>query len=484
MTKGSMLNRVMHIGSLRGSLLLLAALLCLLTFKSFRPAERSNLNVLLITLDTIRADAVGTYGGRAITPSLDHLASTGVVFEQTSTVAPLTLPAHCSLFTALFPPGHQVHLNGQPLATNFVTLAERLSARGFETGAFISSFVLDRKWGLNQGFDVYRDVDTPSGATNQKSLRRSADRVVDEALGWLETRRGPRFFGWLHFYDAHAPAQAPTDFASPNGQNSYLGAIGFIDLQISRVITFLAERHLLDRTIVVIVGDHGESLGEHGEPGHGLFVYESVVRIPLIVRAPFANMQARRVADPVRIVDIVPTVLNLLGEAAASETPGLENKTRPTSVDGRTLVPLMSGAVNELGLDAYSESRYGFDRFGWSPLVALRRGNLKLIVAPRPELYDLAADPHELTNIYSQRETVTVEMTRRLEEIGQSGDVEQPTNVSAIDSVSRARLATLGYVSGSFSRSSTGAAPLADPKDRIDLYRQFTERPHPPGVLP
>jgi arylsulfatase A-like enzyme len=484
-----MLNRVRSIGSVPGHILVVAAaVMCLfISLKSFRPGltptkldslspsgDQFDLNLLVITLDTTRADAIGTYGGRAVTPTLDQLASSGVVFEQASTVAPLTLPAHSSLFTALFPPGHQVHGNGQvALASKFVTLAERLNARGFQTGAFVSSFVLDHAWGLNQGFDVYRDPDIHPGPIDRESLRSPADRIVDDALGWLHEVGGRRFFAWMHFFDAHAPAQPPAEFASPNGQDAYVGAVGFIDFQLSRVMTFLDERGLLDHTVVVVVGDHGESLGEHGEASHGLFVYESVIHVPLIIRAPFANMQGRRVGDPVRIVDVMPTVLDLLGQTAAPAT------------DGKTLVPLMSGAVKELGLEAYSESRYGFDRFGWSPLMAMRQGRFKLILAPRPELYDLASDPHELTNLYRQRAGLATALTRRLQEIEQLPDEHRAADVPAIDSDTRARLAALGYVTASLSRSPVDAADrLADPQDRIELYRQFTERSQRQGGLP
>ena len=458
-----------------GGLLILIAAFWLdlpTTFSSLTGGgKRVDLNILVVTLDTTRADAIGTYGGRAVTPGLDHLAGTGIVFEQASTVAPLTLPAHTSLFTALFPPRHHVRGNGQPLAATFVTLAERLGAAGFQTGAFVSSFVLDQTWGLNQGFDVYRGSETSSQIIDRHALRRPADQVVDEALSWLQGVGGRRFFGWLHFYDAHAPAQAPAEFTAPNGQPPYLGAIGYIDLQLSRVITFLAERGLLDRTIIVVVGDHGESLGDHGEPTHGLFIYESVIRVPLIIRAPFETMRGRRVADPVRIVDVVPTVLDLLGEKV------------PSDIDGQTLRPLMTGAVKQLELEAYSESRYGFDRFGWSPLTALRRGRLKLIVAPRPELYDLESDPHESTNLYGQRAAMATEMMTRLHQIDQAGQ-QQPAEVPDIDAAARDRLAALGYVSGPRSSSADGAAPLIDPKDRIALYREFTERHPPSGVIP
>ena len=249
------------------------------------------------------------------------------------------------------------------------------------------------------------------GRIDRDSLRSPAGRIVDAALGWLHEVDSRPFFAWLHFYDAHAPARPPSEFASPNGQDAYLGAIGFIDFQLSRVINFLDERGQLDNTVVVVVGDHGESLGEHGEATHGLFVYESVMRVPLIIRAPFANMQGRRVGDTVRIVDVMPTVLDLLGQTSAPAT------------DGQTLVPLMSGAVRELGLEAYSESRYGFDRFGWSPLAALRQGRFKLILAPRPELYDLASDPREMSNLYGERAVLATKLTRRLQEIEQLAGV-------------------------------------------------------------
>jgi arylsulfatase A-like enzyme len=483
-----LLSRVGSVRSILGYVLVAAAaVVCLLasltsvpsdlvprTLGSLVPAgRRSDLNLLVITLDTTRADAIGTYGGRAVTPTLDQLADTGFMFEQASTVAPLTLPAHCSLFTGLFPPGHHVHGNGQALASGFVTLAERLNARGFETGAFVSSFVLDREWGLNQGFDVYRDVDTHPGPIDRTSLRRPADRIVDDALGWLHEIDRSRFFAWLHFYDAHAPSQPPAEFASPNGQDTYAGAIGFIDFQLSRVISFLDERGLLESTVVVIVGDHGESLGEHGEPTHGLFVYQSVIHVPLIIRVPVARMQGRRVTEPVRVVDILPTVLDLLGQTAAPAT------------DGTSLVPLMSGAVKEMGLEAYSESRYGFDRFGWSPLKALRQGRFKLILAPRPELYDLASDPDETTNLYGQRAGLVNALTRRLEEIESPAEAQRAADVPALDSETRARLAALGYVSLPAPRAPIDAGTrLPDPKDHIDLYRQFTERSQHQRGLP
>ena len=421
-----------------------------------------------MTLDTTRADALGAYGGKAITPSLDHLAAESVVFEQASTVAPLTLPAHSSLFTGLFPPGHGVHGNGQnALGPESVALAEQLKERGFRTGAFVSSFVLDHRWGLDQGFDVYHD---PGGRT---ALTRSGGPPTASSTmrstGCSSPATG-RFFAWLHFYDAHAPARPPAEFAPISADDDYFAAIGFVDFQLSRVMTYLAEHQLFDRTIVVVIGDHGESLGEHGEPTHGLFVYESVVHVPFIIRAPFANMQGRRVSEPVRIVDVMPTVLDLLGQSASP------------AIDGRTLVPLMTGAPQASSLEVYSESRYGFDRFGWSPLGALREGRFKVILAPRPELYDLETDPNESVNLYQQRPDLAASMTERLRTLSQPS---QASGASVpVDADTRARLAALGYVAASARAPGDPAPTLADPKDQIDLYKQLTRSSQRQGGLP
>jgi len=431
-----------------------------------RPEREPPLNLLLVTLDTTRADALGAYGGRAITPSIDHLAAESVVFEQASTVAPLTLPAHSSLFTGLFPPGHGVHGNGQnALGPESVALAEQLKARGFRTGAFVSSFVLDHRWGLDQGFDVYHDP-----GPGPDSLRRSADRVVDDALDWMQQPGDAPFFAWLHFYDAHAPARPPAEFAPISADDDYFAAIGFVDFQLSRVMNYLAEHQLFDRTIVVVIGDHGESLGEHGEPTHGLFVYESVVHVPFIIRAPFANMQGRRVSEPVRMVDVMPTVLDLLGQSASP------------AIDGRTLVPLMTGAQQASRWEVYSESRYGFDRFGWSPLGALREGRFKVILAPRPELYDLETDPNESVNLYQERPDLAASMTERLRTLSKPSPASGAS--VPVDADTRARLAALGYVAAAARAPGDPAPTLADPKDQIDLYRQLTRSSQRQGGLP
>jgi choline-sulfatase len=426
--------------------------------------DPSRLNLLIITLDTTRADHLGVYGADDVqTPNIDRLAREGVLFEQASSVAPLTLPAHCSLFTGLFPPRHGVRDNGgYALQPAQVTLAEMLQARGFRTGAFVASYVLDARSGLNKGFDRYVGVPHPSQNSGGRALRRPANEVADLALAWLREVDSRRFFGWLHFYDAHAPYDPPEPFRS-RYRDPYAGAISFVDSQIGRVLAFLEERHLLDKTVIAIIGDHGEGLGEHGERTHKLFVYESVLHVPFIVRAPSDRMPARRVDAVTRSVDLMPTMLDLVGVSA------------PPGTDGTSLVPLMTGAVTDLSLDAYAEATYPLLHFGWSDLRAVRAGNFKLIEAPRPELYDLAADPHERRNLYEDQPALAERLATRLRSLERrfASASRADGHASPVDRETLDRLASLGYV-GSAARVGAGdRRSLADPKDKLDLFNKI-----------
>ena len=445
-----------------------ALVLFILVFLAWRKAPRFDLtanrsawNVLILTLDTTRADRLGAYGfAGADTPNIDRVAGEGVLFEQAESAAPLTLPAHSSLFTGRFPFQHGVRDNGAVLDPAELTLAQVFQARGFRTAAFAASYVLDARWGLARGFDVYDGNFEPRRGDDLHldDVRRPADEVVDHALAWLETVSGSQFFGWLHFYDAHTPYDPPEGRA--NRATGYQGAIAFMDSQIGRVLAFLDARHLRERTLVVLVGDHGESLGEHGERTHGLFVYEAVTRVPLIISAPSPRMVGRRVTDVVRSVDVMPTVLDLLGIRV------------PSSVAGTTLAARMTGATREAEIDTYSETMYPRYHFGWSELRAVRAGAFKLIAAPRPELYDLDTDPGEEHNLYALRPAVAAALARRLR-ARESGDAGRAPHNQAIDPDAAARLAALGYVAGSADVSEPRAW-LADPKDKIDLYQLIT----------
>jgi arylsulfatase A-like enzyme/tetratricopeptide (TPR) repeat protein len=442
-----------------------------------RGVAPTDLNVLLITLDTTRADRLGAYGAIAKpTPAFDRIAGDGVLFRRAVTAVPLTLPSHATMFTARYPPAHGVRDNGGFfLDAGETTLAERLKANGFATGGFVGAYVLDRRWGIAQGFDTYFDEFDTSRAKGGvlASVERPGNEVADRALAWLEQVAGSRFFGWVHFYDAHSPYDPPEPYRSRFAAEPYTGEIAFVDSQIQRLLEFLDRRDLLKKTIVAIIGDHGESLGEHGERTHGFFIYQSVLDIPFAVLTPFDGLRGRRVAEVVRSVDLVPTLMDLLSMPLVDR------------VDGQSLAPLMSGSsgsVRELGLEAYAEAMYPRYHFGWSELRALTSGRFKYIDAPRPELYDLEQDPHELHNVYDTRRPLADRMAASLRSIAEpvaaavKPPVEVPsTALGAGDPEARARLAALGYVGTFAGDAPRSRSTLADPKDKIELFNLITK---------
>jgi choline-sulfatase len=416
-------------------------------------------NVLIVTLDTTRADYLPAYGYTKLeTPALDRLAREGTVFEQATTSVPLTLPAHCTIFTGLFPPHHRVRDNAdRALDAGQITLAEVLHARGMRTGAFVGSVVVGHDRGLAQGFDTYS---APSRIDLRDGNRRPAHLVVDDALEWLQRQDGP-FFAWIHLYDAHAPYALPEPFRTMYHDAPYLGALAVLDAQVGRVARALETHHVLDRTLLVVASDHGESLGEHGEDGHGIFVYQSTLRVALIMRVP--GFAPRRVADVTRLADVMPTVLDLLHEPAPP-------------MDGVSLVPPMTGRVKHLDLDAYSESSYP-RRFGWSELSALRAGRYKFIDAPRPELYDLDVDPGEQHNIFNERSALGSAMAGRVDALTKSAPAREPVD-TAVEGETVSRLSALAYVGrGAVDVPRGGPGTFAiDPKDCIGRYNEIVRR--------
>ena len=429
---------------------------------------RARLNLLIVTLDTTRADHMGAYGNADIeTPAFDQIAREGVLFEQAVSVAPLTLPVHSSLFTGKLPPAHGVRDNGGFfLAPEQLTLAEILKARGYRTGGFVGAYVLDSKWGINQGFDTYFDKFdlSESRAISLAAIQRPGNEVVDQALPWLDQVKGGPFFAWVHLYDAHSPYRPPEPFATRYKQHPYNGEIAFADSQVARVVDKLRALGLWDRTVVMVMGDHGESLGDHGEKSHGFFIYNSTMHVPFAVHAPFSRIASRRVADPVRTVDVMPTALDLLGIPA------------PAGIAGVSLTPLMTGAASELGLDAYSEAMYPLHHYGWSDLRALRSGRYKVIDAPRPELYDEERDPQEATNLYQERRALGDRMIEQLRGMEHSASAAAVTQAAApVDPEARQRLAALGYVGSFVATAADSRTGRADPKDKIGLFNQLGE---------
>jgi arylsulfatase A-like enzyme/tetratricopeptide (TPR) repeat protein len=425
-------------------------------------------NVVLISLDTTRADHLGCYGDSgARTPSTDALARHGVLFSEAATVAPLTLPAHSSIMTGLYPTYHGVRLNGNTaLGPAQTTLAEVLSREGYQTGAFIGAFVLDGRWGLNQGFGDYDDQFDLSRFKHLDlaAVQRPGDQVMDAALRWLEGHKGGPFFAWVHLYDAHSPYEPPEPFLSefrPRGPAGlYDGEIAFADQQVGRCVSWLQKAGLDRRTILVVVGDHGEALGHHGEGTHGYFVYDDVLHVPLVVAAPFDELDGVRVDSQVSLVDVFPTVLALAG---------IEPK---VLVHGRSLLPSMLHPKEQPNVYAYSESMPPSLQFGWSALYSLRSPRYKLIQAPRPELFDLVADPGEATNVLGQHRELAREMGRELDRLMAETSRDAPAPEAAnLDKETAERLAALGYVGAAGPlKAAASSGSLADPKDKLQVF--------------
>lgn len=423
-------------------------------------------NVLLISIDTLRADRLGSYGHAAArTPVLDALAARGLRFAQATTVAPLTLPAHASLLTGTFPTFHGVRDNGQfYLGEEQVTLAEVLAARGYRTGGFVGAFVLDRRWGTAQGFDTFFDdfdLAKYEMAAGIDAAQRPANEVVDRALDWIRQDSPAPFFAWVHLYDPHAPYAAPEPYASQfpaDMHGAYDAEVAFTDAQVGRLLDALREAGALDDTIVVVVADHGESLGEHQEQQHGFFIYDAATQVPLVVAGP--EVPARVVTEQVRIVDVMPTIL----DALAVE--------RPAAVQGESLLP--TGRGERLRLLAFAESWYPRYHYGWSELTALRDGRYKFIAAPRRELYDLRNDPGERINLAESNPRLADGMARALADLAArtagSAGRQSPQQV---DPAVEERLRALGYVGGGISPRTLEDRPRGDPKDKIGLYNQL-----------
>jgi len=414
-------------------------------------------NVLLITLDTTRADRIGCYGyADAGTPNIDALAARGVRFTRAYSPVPLTLPSHASILTGNYPYAHRVRNNGSyHLTSDHATLTEELKGRGFVTSAFVSSFTLDSRFGLDQGFDVYDDAFDSRQALKTYRSERPADRVASAFLDWLQLNGGKRFFAWVHFYDPHLPYSPPPPFDREFKTHPYDGEIAFMDQEIGRVRRALEEGGFMGNTLVILAGDHGEALGEKKEIDHGLFLYESTLRVPLIICPPSPPARGAVIQSRVRIIDVLPTVLELLDIRV------------PKGIHGKSLVPLLRGRKIE-DLPAYAETLYPRENYGWSELYGLTDGAWKYIRAPKPELYDLAQDPAEEKNLIGEKMSVAAELGRKLAALAAGSEAEGGGTARRMSSEEERKLRSLGYVGGRSEK--TPAGPLADPKDKIEDY--------------
>jgi arylsulfatase A-like enzyme len=351
---------------------------------------RPQLNVILITLGTTRADRIGCYGYQpAQTPALDALARRGALFERAYSSVPLTLPAHATIFTSLYPPEHGLHVDGtNRLGSDIPVLAEFLKVANYDTGAFLSAFALNAKFGLNRGFDIYDDALTASNIEGSDSQRRDGVSVMDAALGWLKARRARPFFCWIHFSDPHFPYDArPETFGDTFTERPYDAGIAYADLQVGRLTEFLQSHELSERTLIVVVGDHGEGLMEHGELQHGMQLYNSTLHVPLIVAGPDFIQPGVRPAVPVSHVDVAPTILCSLGIGPLQ-----------TRYRGTPLIPALAG--HEIRPRVFHiETHLPFAKKREAALVGLVTAGWKYIPGAHPELYNLERDPGETNNV-------------------------------------------------------------------------------------
>ena len=452
----------------RRALLALIALLALLPAGCGERRTRPR-NLLLITLDTLRADRLGSYGHAAArTSNLDRLAARGLRFERAVTVTPLTLPAHASLMTGTQPGFHGVRDNGGfYLDDDAETLAEILAARGFRTGGFVGAFVLDSRWGIAQGFErFFDDFDLTEfeDARGMDAIQRPGSEVVDQALAWLGEEAETPFFAWVHLYDPHTPYSAPEPFRSrfpATREGAYDAEIAFTDAQVGRLLEALETQGRLDDTLVAVLADHGEMLGEHGEVTHGFFVYDAALRVPLLLAGP--GVPAAVIDRQVRIIDLLPTLLARFG---------LEP---PAAAQGVDLLPFASGGGQRL--PALAESWFPRYHYGWSELVTLQDGRLKYIRAPRPELYDLTVDPGERDNLAERQPQRAASLAAALERLLAETSTDRVVEPRPIDAETASRLEALGYLGGGSSRhlEDRPGELRGDPKDKIGLYNRLKE---------
>ncbi len=426
--------------------------------QSLRP-----LNLVVVTIDTLRADRLRCYGnGNIETPTLDGLAQRGAQFENAVAQAPLTPPSHASIFTGTNPNVHQVRdTGGFALKPSSMTLAKILKAQGWDTAAFVGSSVLKKAAGFSPGFDVYDDQ-MPKQGNSREDLEypeRRASVVVDHALNWLNSQAGKPFFLWVHLYDPHEPYDPPEPFRAKYRKNLYDGEVAYTDQQLGRLLDAVGKKWHPEKTLIVVVGDHGESLGEHGEFNHGVFLYDSTLRIPMLMAGP--GIRAVKVAQQARTIDVLPTILDLMGGKP------------PTACQGTTLTPAFAGKDVPTTF-SYEETLYPKINMGWAELRGVRTTRWKYVRAPKPELYDLLNDPGEKSNVIDSHRTEFRELESQLEALtaaGAGGD--EKVSASQVDARTVDQLKSLGYLSGAASGEFQLNGKGDDPKDRTATLLAF-----------
>jgi choline-sulfatase len=436
----------------------------LIGFLAPRAASRSN--VVLVTLDTIRADRMGFLGSaRGLTPALDALARESVIFTRAYAQAPVTTVSHATLLTGTYPPFHGVIDFGVPLPPAVPYLPDVLRAQGYRTAAFVGSLILDPRGGTAPGFDRGFDVYDAGfrirgpGEDRYHTLEWRGDEVVARAIRWLDQGVSAPVFLWVHLYDAHDPYDPPADLKKRSAAAPYDGEIIGVDRLVGQLVKTLRARELLSQTVLVVAADHGEALGDHGEAKHGVFLYDETLRVPLLIRLP-SGTPGVRVTTRVRLADVAPTILEAAGVP------------RVSAMQGESLLPLLRSPASA-DRPVYGETQYPRRAFGWSPLLSWRADRFLFVRAPRRELYDIVSDPGEMTNIADARPRVADGIERELDQfVRKAASADRESGSAKVDPAVAERLASLGYVSG----SGGGRPPSGiDPKDRIAIANTLHE---------
>lgn len=444
------------------------ALLLLVSCKSSpKPQESSAaaawkpINVVVITLDTVRADHLHCYGNQNIqTPTIDGLAQRGVLFERAVAQTPLTQPSHASIFTGTNPNVHNVRdTGGFALQPSSVTLATILQRHGWDTAAFVSSSVLKNIFGFNQGFSVYDDQMPETAEDNGAPVAvRRAGLTVDHALAWLKGQQKQPFFLWVHFYDAHRPYNPPAEFRKQYPHNLYDAEIAYTDQQLGRLLDGIKKKSAADKTLIVLLADHGEGLGDHGEYEHGVFLYDSTVRIPWIMAGP-GIPAGLRIQQQAREIDVLPTIVDYLGGKPSA------------AVQGVSMLPALSGKAVP-NTYSYEETLYPKLSYGWSELRGIHTTHWMYVRAPKPELYDLDTDPGETDNVIAAHPKEYRDLEQQLKVLSHLGNSSSEKVVATqMDAQTTAQLRSLGYVGGSSAQDVVLNGSGADPKDRAGILK-------------
>ncbi|MDQ1350455.1 MAG: Sulfatase-like hydrolase/transferase [Acidobacteriota bacterium] len=455
------------IGAGLGIVILLYALFAPGIIASHNRKQLKELNVILFTLDTLRTDFVGAYGkGRAETPNMDRIAAEGTLFENCIAQTPLTLPSHTSILSGTYPLYHQVRDNGGFLVPESLEfISEVLQKQGFTTAAFIASYVLHSKWGFNQGFNTYSDdFDlTKYKKISLGNVQKRADEVLGDARKWLGENKNKKFFTWIHLYDPHTPYDPPSPFKEKFADRPYRGEVEYLDYELGLFFDWLKKEGIYDNSLIIMMSDHGESLGEHDEDSHGFFIYRPTVWIPLIIHAPF-KFPRQKINNIVESVDIAPTILEALGIS------------KPGSFQGQSLLNLMFGDKENRKDVAYTETYYPRMHYGWSELKALYYNkNWKYIQAPKQELYDLEKDSDEKENLALKESEQTRRARIRLQEFitEKSQNARKVGEALKLDKEDLQKLAALGYFTNTV--DTRGKNDLPDPKGKVQVFNDLGE---------